>query len=523
MKDLPRFPPSRGWFPPPFTGEVDRAQRGPEGARAARPLSQSAAPPDSSPASGGANRSRGRGGVLALAAFVLCLAFATPAAAQTDPAGPACLGWQSQWRAEGASMSRAQAEAFLARVPNQCAGTEASVRARIAALAPAGPAPPNPCAGAEARWTGGLRSSNDRAALQSFINSTPASCAIREAAVQRLAGLPAAVVTRPPPVVVQNPCDAADTTWASLRNSSDVARLERFVRDTPASCNARGQANARLAELQRPQTPQGEFDDCSGAGWCPTMVSIPAGAFTMGSPDGETGRSSDEGPQRRVSVAAFAAGKYEITRGQWAAFVSATGRADGSCSWRSPGFAQQDNHPVVCVSHEDAQAYAGWLSQRTGRTYRLLSEAEWEYAARGGDRAGAYWWGASASHEYANYGADTCCSGLASGRDQWVNTSPAGSFPANPFGLHDMHGNVWEWVEECYRATYDATRDCSYRADRGGGWSNDPQNLRSANRSRGTPASRLNDLGFRVARTPHRQSRRDHGRAGRAPGVQGRS
>ena len=121
-----------------------------------------------------------------------------------------------------------------------------------------------------------------------------------------------------------------------------------------------------------------------------------------------------------------------------------------------------------------------------------------------------YWWGDTASHEYANYGADTCCSGLASGRDQWEHTAPVGSFPANPFGLHDMHGNVWEWVEDCYIGTYNnapadgsmvpAASGCS-RVLRGGGWSSAPRFLRAANRSRYTAEFRFSFLGLRLART----------------------
>jgi len=189
---------------------------------------------------------------------------------------------------------------------------------------------------------------------------------------------------------------------------------------------------------------------------CPEMVVVPAGRFTMGSPASEPERGDAEGPERQVNVRQFAAGKFDVTRGQWAAFVRAThrrttggcawagpsnGKLDPGLSWRKLGFVQDDTHPVVCLTWQDAQDYSQWLSTQTGHPYRLLSEAEWEYAARGGT-ATAYPWGATASHDHANYGADECCSGLASGRDQWEKTSPVGSFPPNAFGLHDMHGNV---------------------------------------------------------------------------------
>ncbi|MEQ1493862.1 MAG: SUMF1/EgtB/PvdO family nonheme iron enzyme, partial [Terricaulis sp.] len=210
--------------------------------------------------------------------------------------------------------------------------------------------------------------------------------------------------------------------------------------------------------------PGQTFRDCAD---CPEMVVIPAGSFTMGSPASEPTRSADEGLQRRITFATnFAVGRFEVTRGQYAAFTRATGRAasnncytdrdnngsweqDANGTWRDPGYAQGEDHPVVCVSWDDAQAFVQWLNSQTRGGYRLLSEAEWEYAARAG-ASSAYPWGASASHEYANYGADACCSGLVSGRDQWVNTSPAGQFPANAFGVSDMNGNVWEWTQDCY-------------------------------------------------------------------------
>jgi formylglycine-generating enzyme required for sulfatase activity len=276
------------------------------------------------------------------------------------------------------------------------------------------------------------------------------------------------------------------------------------------------------------------------------MVVLPAGSFTMGSPDDEPGRYDREGPLRRVSIRQFAVGKVDVTRGQWAAFVSATNRETrGGCfwtgrsgskpdpagSWRDVGFPQDDDHPVVCVTWDDAQAYVRWLSQQTGHRYRLLTEAEWEYAARAGTTT-AYPWGTTTTHEYANYGADTCCSALASGRDQWVNTSPVGAFPPNAFGLYDMQGNVLQWVQDCFAPSYaglptdgsayetvvelkmagrmsymTGTRSCSYRMLRGANWNDPPTMIRSAYRNFGPgPGATLQDyrstgVGFRVART----------------------
>ncbi|HEX5385459.1 MAG TPA: formylglycine-generating enzyme family protein [Gemmatimonadales bacterium] len=290
-----------------------------------------------------------------------------------------------------------------------------------------------------------------------------------------------------------------------------------------------------------------EFDDCAGAGWCPRMVRIPAGSFTMGAAPGE---SPDpffrEGPQHRVSVRGFALGKLDVTHGEWAAFVAATHRAtprgcawtgrvpdgqvDSAGSWRDPGFAQDDRHPVVCVTWDDAQDYVRWLSARTGHRYRLPSEAEWEYAARAGSTT-RYPWGDTASHAHANYGADSGFRPLAAGRDRWLHTSPAGAFPPNAFGLYDMNGNVLQYVQDCFAPSYaglptdgsayetDTTleltgelavlngeRACSLRAARGGDWNDPPAEIRSAFRNFGPPPGqslhdyRSTGVAFRVAR-----------------------
>ena len=252
------------------------------------------------------------------------------------------------------------------------------------------------------------------------------------------------------------------------------------------------------------------FRDCAE---CPEMVVAPAGSFRMGSPPSEEGRDDDEEPMRRVTISEpFAVGKYEVTRGEFASFVSATGRSmEGSCiaeedgeweprsgrGWRSPGFPQTDRDPAVCVSWHDAQAYVAWLSGKTGRSYRLLSESEWEYAARGGTRTSRHWGeGASGQCGYAN-GADRTAEGRYSGwtvaecDDRHVWTAPVGTFKANGFGLYDMHGNVWEWVADCWNDSYAGapsdgsvweSGECGRRVLRGGSWSDQPRSLRSADR-----------------------------------------
>jgi formylglycine-generating enzyme required for sulfatase activity len=226
----------------------------------------------------------------------------------------------------------------------------------------------------------------------------------------------------------------------------------------------------------------------------PEMARLPGGTFQMGSPASEAERYSDE-TLHTVTVGAFSIGKYEVTQGQWKAVMGSNPSGFSSCG---------DDCPVEGVSWNDVQDYLAALNRQTGKRYRLPTEAEWEYAARAGT-ATAYWWGATASHEYANYGTDSCCDGFASGRDQWVNTAPVGSFPANAFGLYDMSGNVWEWTCSDYISSYDGHEStCNNsasnpRALRGGSWGDVPRSVRSAYRYRVDPALRLVDLGFRLA------------------------
>ena len=231
------------------------------------------------------------------------------------------------------------------------------------------------------------------------------------------------------------------------------------------------------------------------------MVIVPAGSFTMGSPADEVGRSSREGPQHQVTISqSFAVGKYEVTRGQFEAFVDAT-KYDAGSAWSDPGFTQTDAHPVVYVSWNDAKAYVSWLSARTGQTYRLLSEAEWEYVARAGTTT-AYHFGNTISQEQANH------------NDNNVRTVTVGSYPANAFGLHDVHGNAWEWVEDCWHDDYTGAptdgsawvSDCDdddkdFRVLRGGSWSDVTEELRSAYRYRYVAGQRYILDGFRIART----------------------
>jgi formylglycine-generating enzyme required for sulfatase activity len=255
------------------------------------------------------------------------------------------------------------------------------------------------------------------------------------------------------------------------------------------------------AAIQKPGT---EFKDCTE---CPAMVVVPAGSFTMGSPASEAGRESDEGPQHQVTFSrALAVGKFEVTFAEWDACLS-----DGGCGAYRPsddGWGR-GNRPIIHVSWNDAQSYLSWVSRKTGKQYRLLSESEWEYAARAGTTT-PFYWGGTASHDFANYGNDVCCIGLAQGSDKWENTSPVGSFPPNALGLYDMLGNVWEWTEDCQNGSYDGAPsdgsawtagDCSRHVLRGGSWFADPSFLRSAIRDWDSTGARKFDSGFRVARS----------------------
>ena len=241
------------------------------------------------------------------------------------------------------------------------------------------------------------------------------------------------------------------------------------------------------------------------------MVVIPPGEFWMGSRDGEG--YEDEHPRHKVEIdTPFAVGKFEVTWDDWEACVAmrgCDGRPTGDNSWG------KGQLPVINVSWDQAKAYVAWFWRMTGKPYRLLTEAEWEYAARGVTSADAphppYPWGDQASHEYANYGTDQCCNGRVEGRDRWFSTAPVGQFPPNAFGLHDMHGNVWEWVEDPWHDDYRGAPingsawteggEASRRVVRGGSWFDGPVYLRSALRIGNSAVDRSRYLGFRVGRT----------------------
>lgn len=239
------------------------------------------------------------------------------------------------------------------------------------------------------------------------------------------------------------------------------------------------------------------FRDCPD---CPELVVVPAGEFMMGAPDNEQGRLKGEFPQRKVTIATpFAVGKFEVTFAEWEACAAGGGcAANKSPNDRGWG---KGTRPVMNVSWNDAKQYVEWLSTKTGKTYRLLTEAEWEYASRAGTTT-AYWWGDELGENNA------VCKDC---KSQWdgKQTAPVGSLKPNAFGLHDTHGNVSEWVQDCHGDYANAPSDgtaapetpgCT-RVLRGGFWSINPRLMRAAVRLRDVPDFRTIENGFRLART----------------------
>ncbi len=267
---------------------------------------------------------------------------------------------------------------------------------------------------------------------------------------------------------------------AAEQQQAEVQQAVAMPAETPAS----------PTEESPTRVPGYTFSDCTG---CPEMTVLAGGLFVMGSPDNEPGRGRDEGPQREVSVAPFAMGKYEVTFSQWDACL-----AGGGCNGYSPpdgGWGRGDR-PVTGVSWEDAQAYVNWLnSQAGGTSYRLPSEAEWEYAARAG-QAAAYAFGARVTQTEATFLAR--------------QTTPVGAHAPNAFNLYDMHGNAGELVEDCYAANYDLAPidgvaveadECRRRVYRGGSYNDQAPVLRAAARRFTETTSRTQGIGFRVARS----------------------
>jgi formylglycine-generating enzyme required for sulfatase activity len=270
------------------------------------------------------------------------------------------------------------------------------------------------------------------------------------------------------------------------------------------------------------------------------MVKVPAGTFLMGAPKEESQREGAPKdtwgrtePRRAISVPTFALARFETSVAEFRAFVEATGHDGGrTCqgknnagtvveqqnhNWDSPGYpGQTDRHPVVCVNWHDAKAYVRWLSATTGKTYRLPSEAEWEYAARAGTRTVRFWGDRPADactfanvYDVRGHAALKWPAPHHMCEDGHAGAAPVGSFKPNAFGLHDMLGNVWEWVEDCWNescaklplsAKPVQSGNCERRVQRGGSWDDAPRNARAAVRTRAETGVRYWHRGFRVAR-----------------------
>jgi formylglycine-generating enzyme required for sulfatase activity/uncharacterized caspase-like protein len=331
--------------------------------------------------------------------------------------------------------------------------------------------------------------------------------------------------------------------WYDLAAGDRVLEvaLERIpaparIEPTPAPIASTPPPVAPRPEI-RPSTGTVHRDRLHDGTQGPEMVFIRGGTFMMGSPENEAGRGSNE-RRHRVSVGDVWIGRHAVTVGEFRRFVEASGhRTDaernahgaqgcftreegkgdhrGGRSWRNPGFRQDDSHPVVCVSWNDAQVYVQWLSAQTGQTYRLPMEAEWEYAARAGTTTARFWGNdPDAACAFANVHDETSKRVNAGFTwehhgcdDRHPQTSVVGSFAPNAWGLHDVLGNVWEWTCSAFDAGYGgAEQRCDAsgerRAVRGGSWHGRPDRVRSALRGGGTPGLRSSDQGLRLARSP---------------------
>ena len=405
---------------------------------------------------------------------------------------------QTFWNSIKDGQERSDFEAYLARYP---AGHFAALaKNRLAALnrpsapppaAPKPAAPPRPQAaqpqrapapppprqaepprksgGGALAILGGIVVLAIGAAAAFFMMRTPQPVPTQTAAAD-----PAPVVEAAPAAVEPESAPVSDLLGEAAPNAT--------VPDSAPTAESAATDSALVAELSAPDSPT--YRDCDV---CPEMTRLPGGTFLRGSPESEAGRNAYEGPQREVRVPAFAIGSFEVTREQWNACA-----AEGGCP--DKGYSENGRLPALGVSFREAEQFAAWLSRKTGKRYRLPTESEWEYAARGGTQS-AYWWG----ERYE------------SGKVATGAPAPVGSHAANGFGLHDVTGNAREWVADCYVNNYvnapDDGRavtegDCGKRVVRGGAWTNPPADLRVANRSRIDAGVRAQYMGMRVAADP---------------------
>jgi formylglycine-generating enzyme required for sulfatase activity len=350
-----------------------------------------------------------------------------------------------------------------------------------------------------------VKDTTDTALLRRFVEQYAASPHRREAE-ERLKTLGQTNVAAALPARPAKPAPSADGPSLPAHPAKPAPSADGPC-SGPVTASFSSRCAAPLTAVQeRGLKPKDSFKECTD---CPEMVVVPKGKFTMGSSASEKQRESDEGPQHVVTIGGlFAVGKYHVTVDQFAVFANETRfTAHSGCDWRKPGFTQDGSHPVVCVSWDDANAYAKWLTNKTGRPYRLPSEAEFEYAARAGATT-PFWWGSSITPAQANYDGNYV---YAEGGSKGVyrqGTVPAGSFDANQWGLYNVHGNAWQWTADCYHDNYNGapadgsvwtSGSCTGHAIRGGAWGSDPKLLRAAHRL-GNSAENFSS-GFRLART----------------------
>jgi formylglycine-generating enzyme required for sulfatase activity len=265
---------------------------------------------------------------------------------------------------------------------------------------------------------------------------------------------------------------------------------------------AQSQVGPLSETLERALKSKDVFRECAN---CPEMVIVPAGSFIMGSPEREPVRSHDEAPQHAVMFARqFSVGTFAVTFDEWDACI-----ADGGCNGYRP-----DDHgwgrgrrPVINVSWDDASAFTAWLSRKTGKPYRLLSEAEHEYVTRAGTTT-PFWWGTTISSQQANYDGNSTYGDGPTGEYR-AQTLPVDSFSMNPWGLYQVHGNVTELTQDCWNTNFIGapsdgsawtSGDCEVRVRRGGSWRGFPANVRAAHRNWDSTDQRTSITGFRVAR-----------------------
>lgn len=306
---------------------------------------------------------------------------------------------------------------------------------------------------------------------------------------------------------------ALSLLFAAPLHADDEVRASKSPRAAPSVA----QAQSAKAELDCPEPPPFAMDTATGkvsyrdCADTPELIRLLGAKFTMG--EQSTTGTLYERPLHDVTVQGFSIGKYEVTFDEWDACV----RARGCLTEPDDKDWGRGRRPVINVTWIDAQQYVHWLSKKTGKTYRLAAEAEWEYAARAGAQ-GRYSWGEGAEWacEYGNVfdltGGDAFPNWAwrATCDDTYATTAPVGSFKGNRYGLYDMNGNVWEWVQDCWHSDYTGAPtdgsawirggECAKRVNRGGGWGNHPRSMRSASRDADAGDGYSNAIGFRVVR-----------------------